>query len=143
MANPSVTNLLGSNTGPAYATTTNTQSPFSDLQSILVISVTITPVATATITVAEQSFGLNGASFATAATNIKPGDVILAVNPPSTTAGLGIGAARVDASTTDKFYVQFINPTAGSLTAPSGVYQIMVGRPSISNLSAFPTAVLG
>lgn len=116
------------NAGPAIATQVNTQSPYSAEVTVQTIAVSITPVATATITVAEQSFGANGVSFVTAATGIKAGDVILAVSPPSTTAGVGISQFRVDVAVNDKFYISFVNPTAGSLTMPSGVYLITVAR---------------
>jgi len=125
------------NPGPASIVTTNTEPPRSTFQTIQTIAVAITPVATATITVAEQSFGLNGASFATAATGILPGDVILAVNPPSTVAGVGISQFRVDTSVVDKFYVAFVNPTAGSLTMASGTYLITVAR-YIQSVSTTP-----
>jgi len=136
------------NPGPAIENTVNTQSPRGFYQFIQTISIAITPVAVATITVAEQSFGANGASFATAATGILPGDVILGVSPPSTVAGVGISQYRVDTATADKFYISFVNPTAGSLTPPSGQYLITVGRyvQSVSTtpgtLSSLPAAVV-
>lgn len=135
------------NPGPAVETTVNTQPPRSTAQFIQTISVAITPVAVATITVAEQSFGLNGASFATAATGILPGDVILAVSPPSTVAGVGISQWRVDTAVADKFYIAFVNPTAGSLTPPSGQWLITVARliqsvtTTPGTLSSLPSAV--
>jgi hypothetical protein len=135
------------NPGPASIVTVNTQSLRGTEQFIQTIAVSITPVATATITVAEQSFGLNGVSFATAATGILAGDVILAINPPSTTAGVGISQFRVDTAVNDKFYVSFVNPTAGSLTMPSGSYLITVARyiPSVSTtpgtFSTLPSTV--
>lgn len=125
------------NPGPASIVTTNTEPPRSTAQFIQTIAVSITPVATATITVAEQSFGLNGVSFATAATGILAGDVLVAVNPPSTVAGVGISQFRVDTATNDKFYVSFVNPTAGSLTMPSGVYLLTVMR-YIQSVSTTP-----
>jgi hypothetical protein len=106
----------------------------------------MTPAATATITVAEQSFGLNGTA-ATAATGILAGDVIMAINPPSTVAGVGISQFRVDTATNDKFYVSFVNPTAGSLTMASGTYLITVARfiPSVSvtpgTFSTLPSSI--
>lgn len=145
MANPITPNLDGSNPGPAGVSTINTQSPYSTFQFIQAIQVTITPVAVATITVVEQSFGLNGVSFATATTGIKPGDVILGISPPSTVAGVGISQYRVDTTTSDKFYIAFVNPTAGSLTPPSGTWTITVGRPSQTNSatgSGLPSALL-
>jgi hypothetical protein len=116
------------NPGPAVEVTVNTGLPRTFFQFIQTIAVAITPVATATITVAEQSFGSNGASFATAVTGILAGDVILAINPPSTVAGVAATQARVDVAVNDKFYVAMVNPTAGSLTMPSGTYLVTVAR---------------
>jgi hypothetical protein len=135
------------NPGPASIVTVNTQSPYSTERFVQTIAVSMTPLATATITVAEQSFGANGVSQVTAATGILAGDVILAVNPPSTTAGVGISQFRVDTAVNDKFYVSFVNPTAGSLTMPSGTYLITVARFSSSvsttpgTLSTLPSTV--
>lgn len=135
------------NPGPAIETTVNTQPPRSTLQFIQAISVNMTPLSVATITVAEQSFGANGASQATAATGILPGDVILGVSPPSTTAGVGISQFRVDTAVADKFYVSFVNPTAGAVVPPSGQWLITVARyiQSVSStpgtLSSLPAAV--
>jgi hypothetical protein len=79
---------------------------------------------------------LNG-TVVTAATGILPGDVIMAVNPPSTTAGVGVSQFRVDVAVVDKFYVAFVNPTAGSLTMPSGTYLVTVAR-YIQSVSTTP-----
>lgn len=116
------------NPGPATIQTTNTQSPRSAEQFIQTIAVSMTPLAVATITTAEQSFGSSGVSQVTAATGILAGDVILAINPPSLTAGVGISGFRVDTAVNDKFYVQFVNPTAGSVTPPTGTWLITVAR---------------
>jgi hypothetical protein len=135
------------NPGPATNVTVNTESPRSTHQFIQTIGVTMTPAAVATVTAPEQSFGLNGATFATAATGILAGDVILAITPPSVTAGVTVGSARVDQTTNDKFYIQFVNPTAGSLTPPSGVWMVTVARfiqsatPTPGTLSTIPTSV--
>lgn len=135
------------NPGPASQVTVNTQIPYSTERTVQTIAVSMTPVAVATITTAEQSFGSNGATQATAATGILAGDVILAVNPPSMTAGVGISGFRVDTATNDKFYVQFVNPTAGSVTPPSGTWLITVARYSQSvsttpgTLSSLPSTV--
>src|ERR1700748_1539592 len=102
------------NPGPAIEQTVNTQSPRGFYQFIQTIGVSLTPVAVSTITTAEQSFGANGVSQVTAATGLLPGDVILGVSPPSLTAGVMLGQGRVDVATADKFYLQFVNPTAGS-----------------------------
>ena len=116
------------NPGPATQVTVNTQSPRGTSQFVQTIAVAITPTALSASTAAEQSYGLNGASFATAATGILPGDVILAVNHPSLTAGTGIGGYRVDTATADKFYVVWTNSTAGTPTPASGTYLITVAR---------------
>lgn len=135
------------NPGPATTSTVNTQPPYSTERTVQTIAVSMTPVSVATITVAEQSFGANGVSQATAATGILAGDVILAVNPPSTVAGVGISQFRVDTSVNDKFYVSFVNPTAGSLTPPSGTWLITVARFNQSTsvtpgtLSSLPSTV--
>lgn len=136
-----------SNPGPAVVQTANTQSPRGQFTFIQTIAVNMTPLAVAANTSAEQSFGSSGASQATAATGILPGDVILNVGAPSLTAGLGIVEYRVDTSTLDKFYVAWQNSTAGSLTPPSGYYLVTVGRfnPSTSvtpaTLSTLPSAL--
>lgn len=116
------------NPGPAVANSVNTQSPRSTLQFLQTIAVAITPVALVASTSAEQSYGLNGASFATAATGILPGDVITAINHPSLTAGTGIGGFRVDTAVVDKFYVVWTNSTAGTPTPAAGTYLITVAR---------------
>lgn len=135
------------NPGPASTSNPNLQSPISFERFIETISVSMTPVAVATITTAEQSFGANGATQATAATGILAGDVILAVSPPSTVAGVGIAGWRVDTATNDKFYVTFVNPTAGSVTPASGQWLITVARFNTSSaatpgtLSSLPATV--
>jgi len=125
------------NPGPATQVTVNTESPRGFSQFIQTISVAITPVAVATITTAEQSFGAAGASFVTAATGILPGDVILSICPPSTVAGVSLASYRVDTTTADKFYITFVNPTAGSVTPASGQYLITVAR-FISSVTTTP-----
>jgi len=135
------------NPGPASQVTVNTQPVRGDLQFINTIGVTLTPAAVATITTVEQSFGANGVTFATAATGLLAGDVILAVNPPSTVAGVSLASFRVDTSVNDKFYVTFVNPTAGSVTPAAGVYVLTVARFNQSNtttpgtLSSLPTTL--
>ena len=143
MANPIVPNLDGSNPGPASVSTVNTVLATGDAQLQQVIQVTMTPVAVTTITAPEQSFGLNGVTFVTAATGIKPGDVITSVTPPSDVAGVAVVYGRVDTSVVDKFYLKFVNPTAGSVTPASGVYNITVWRPTLGYATNPQTAVLG
>ena len=135
------------NQGPATVNTVNTQSPYSTERTIQTIAVSMTPLIVATITTAEQSFGLNGVSQATAATGILAGDVILAINPPSTVAGVSLASFRVDTAVNDKFYVTFVNPTAAGVTPASGTYLVTVARYNQSTsvtpgtLSSLPATV--
>lgn len=135
------------NPGPASVQTVNTQSPRSAEQLIQTIAVSLTPLIVATITTAEQSFGLNGVSQVTAATGILAGDVILAVNSPSLVAGVALANFRVDTAVNDKFYLTFVNPTAGGVTPASGLYLITVARFNQSTsvtpgtFSSLPTTV--
>jgi len=137
------------NPGPATITTVNTQSPYSPEVTIQTIAVNLTPVSVATITTAEQSFGLNGVTQVTAATGIKAGDVIIGVNPPGMTTGVVVANARVDPAVDDKFYLEFVNPTAGGVVPLTGLYLLTVARfnqstrPPGSTTYAFaPTSVV-
>ena len=135
------------NPGPASQVTVNTTIPYSTERTIQTIGVSMTPLSVATITTAEQSFGANGVSQVTAATGILAGDVILGISPPGMTTGVILGNARVDTAVNDKFYVQFVNPTAGGVVPLTGIYLITVARFSQSisttpgTLSTIPTTV--
>ena len=136
------------NPGPASQTTVNTQSPYSTGATIQTIAVSLTPLSVATITTAEQSFGLNGVSQVTAATGIKAGDVIIGVNSPGLQAGVALANARVDLTTDDKFYLTFVNPTAAGVVPLTGTYLITVARfnqsnraPGVTALSSLPSTV--
>lgn len=128
------------NPGPASVVTSNTQSPRGQAQFIQTIAVAITPVAVAANTSVEQSYGLNGASFATLVTGIIPGDILISVSPPSITAGVDLGGSRVDIATADKFYIAWQNSTGGSLTPPAGTYLLTVWRYN-SSTSTTPQTV--
>jgi hypothetical protein len=137
------------NPGPSTTTTINTQSPYSPEVTIQTIAVNLTPLSVATITTAEQSFGLNGVSQVTAATGIKAGDVIVGVSPPGMTTGVVVANGRVDPAVDDKFYLQFVNPTAGGVVPLTGLYLLTVARfnqstrPSGSTTYGFvPTSVV-
>lgn len=116
------------NPGPASQVTTNVQLPAGYSRLIETIAVSMTPLSVATITVAEQSFGSAGVSQVTAATGILAGDVILAISPPSVGTAVGIASWRVDTAVNDKFYVAWVNPTAGALVPSAGTYLITVAR---------------
>lgn len=120
------------NPGPSSSAQVNTQPTSSFGQFLQTIAVNLTPVSVATITTAEQSFGLNGATQVTAATGIKAGDVIVSVSPPGMTTGVVLTGARVDPAVDDKFYLQFVNPTAGGVVPLTGLYILNVLRPNVS-----------
>lgn len=128
--------MPGVNPGPSTTTTVNTQTPYGFAYTIQTIAVSLTPVAVLTITAPEQSFGLNGVTQVTAATGILADDIILGINPPSVTAGVAMASWRVDGAVNDKFYIQWVNPTAGSLTPVAGIYLITVARYNQSTLGS-------
>lgn len=91
---------------------------FGNVAFTFLIAPKLIPSAVAEETTAEQSFTVPG---------LLVGDFV-DVNSPSITAGLGIVNARVSAANT--IVIAFANTTSGSLTPPSGLYQIQVNRPS-------------
>jgi hypothetical protein len=111
------------NPGPAAQVTTNTVPPTSNLSKIETLSVNLGTIAgIATITTSEITFSGLG-------TGILPGDTILSVSKPTAQAGLGIAGWRVDPLVADKFYITYVNPTAGTVTpTASETYLITVGR---------------
>jgi hypothetical protein len=86
---------------------------------LYIITATITPASVATITAAEQSFTLTGKG-------ILARDNVIAVIPPSEVAGVSLTYARVTGANT--VAIKFVNPTAGSVTPPSGAYTFVIGR---------------
>lgn len=90
-----------------------------NVQSLSVVSVTLSPSIVNTITAGEQTFTVPG---------VLATDVILAVNKPSAQAGLGIAGVRVTAANT--VGITFVNPTAGNITpTASEVYKFILARP--------------
>jgi hypothetical protein len=80
------------------------------------VTQTLTPVAVGAATCAEQNFTVAG---------LQVGDFV-DITPPSITAGVAPVCSRVSAANT--LTVTFCNPTAGSLTPPSGTYRLQVMR---------------
>lgn len=113
-----------SNPGPAVQTTTNTQAPQSNHAKIETLSVNLGTIAgILTITTTEITFSGLG-------TGLLPGDVIVGVSKPTAQAGLGIAGWRNDPAVADKFYITFVNPTAGTVTPTAGeTYAITIARP--------------
>jgi hypothetical protein len=83
-------------------------------------TVSLTPASTSTITSTEQSFTVPGVKLGT--------DTVVAVVPPSNTAGVTASYGRVTADNT--VAIKFTNPTAGSVTPAAGNYVFTVLRAS-------------
>lgn len=95
-----------------------------NLQSTLVLSVSLTPVAINGTTSAEQTFTIPG---------LLVGDQISALSLQAAwTVLVDIVNYRVSANNT--LAVSFQNNTGGSLTPPAGTYLLEVNRPSQSSL---------
>lgn len=97
-----------------------------NIRKIKILEASLTPSEVATITAPEQTFTVNG---------LTTDDVIIAVNPPSVTAGVTIGSFRISAANT--LALQFCNPTAGNLTPASGTHKIVVATPESATESAY------
>lgn len=97
----------------------------------MAITATIDPASVATITTVEQDFTVTG---------LLAGDIVVAVNKPTCTTGLGICNARVKAA--DTLSLTFVNPTAGSVNAGSETYTLLIYRPAQTigtTLEGYPT----
>ena len=115
---------------PNSTSTVNVTLPAGNLSLIETIKVNLGTIAgILTVTTTEITFsGL--------VSGIQVGDVILSVSKPTAQAGLGIVGWRVDSAAADKFYVTYVNPTAGTVTpTASEVYTITVARMTQSNTS--------
>ncbi|WP_233854109.1 hypothetical protein [Paraburkholderia sp. HD33-4] len=119
MSFPASTNVDGSNPGPNVVTQPDTtQSPVGNLWKIGTFSISLTPAAVATISAPIQNFAATGIGLLTT-------DAVV-VTPPGATAGVTQGSTWVSAA--DQLSIQFVNPTAGSLTPPAGNYLVTVFR---------------
>ena len=95
-----------------------------------VVSVSLTPAGTATGPLtASQTFTVNG---------LKTTDVIIGVQPPSSSAALAIVSARVSAA--DTLSIQFGNFSSGPATSATGTYNVFVYRPEAVRTSV-PSAI--
>lgn len=96
-----------------------TQIARGNLNKLVALTPTLTSVAVATITSAEQSYTVPG---------LLVGDIVVSVNRPNNTpVGVGIVNARVSAANT--LALTWVNPTAGSVTPGAGVFSLVIGRP--------------
>ena len=120
MANPTVNNVEGSNTGPGVTALPDTvQMPTGNLWKVGVFNITLSPASVANATSAEQTFAATGIGLLTT-------DLVL-VQKPTAQAGLGIVGTRVSAA--DTLAITFMNTTAATITpTASQVYTVGVFR---------------
>lgn len=111
------------NPGAASQVTTNIVPIVGNVNKVEVLSINLGTIAAVnTVTAPEITFSGLGSG-------ILAGDVILSVSKPTAQAGLGIAGWRNDAAVNDKFYITYVNPTAGNITpTASETYLITVGR---------------
>lgn len=95
----------------------STSIPRGNLLKLYAVQVALDVASVATATSAEQTFTVNG---------VKSGDIVVSVNKPSATAGLGVVNARVSAD--DTVALTFMNTTAGALDPASETYTIVLAR---------------
>ena len=114
-----VTNVDGTNPGPASVSTPSPQMPVGNIWKDGVFSVTLSPVSVAANTSAEQTFAATGIGLLTT-------DVVV-VQKPTSQAGLVLGGTRVSAA--DTLAINFGNLTAATITpTASEVYKVAVFR---------------
>jgi len=100
-------------TDPTVNSISFSNTPGDTITSIYHLAVTLSPVAVAANTTAEQTFTVTGVAV---------GDVVY-VSKPTAQAGLGI--VNVRASAANQIGITFSNNTAGSITpTASEVYQV-------------------
>lgn len=117
MANPSVTNVDGSNPGPNSASPDFPQSEIGNVWKMGSFTVTLSPATIATTTSAEQTFTMTG---------LLTTDYVY-VNKPTAQAGICIVGARVSAA--NVLAITFANVTSGTLTpTTSEAYKVLVVR---------------
>lgn len=119
MANPSVTNVDGTNSGPNVTTLPDTvQMPIGNIWKIGSFLLTLSPASVANATSAEQTFAATGIGLLTT-------DLVV-VNVAGQ-AGLGVVSTRVSAA--DTLAITFGNFTAATITpTASTVYTVGVFR---------------
>jgi hypothetical protein len=121
MANPSVTNVDGTNPGPNTVALPDTvQLPTGNIWKVGVFSITLSPASVANATSAEQTFSSTGIGLLST-------DLVV-VQKPTAQAGLGIVGARPTA-TADQLAITFGNFTSATITpTASEVYTVFVAR---------------
>lgn len=92
--------------------------PLSNLVRLFAVQVAIDVTSKSANTTGEQTVTVPG---------VKAGDIVVAVNKPSHSAGLGIVNARVSAA--DTIAITFGNYTGSPIDPASETYTIVIARP--------------
>lgn len=103
-----------------------TMIPYGNICAQASVSISLDVASVAANTTAEQTFTLTGARAAT--------DVVLAVNKPSLSAGLGVVNARISAD--DTLAITFANVTGSPIDPGAESYLVVIGR--MDNTAALP-----
>ncbi len=96
----------------------STSIPRGNLLKVYAVQVSIDVTSKAAATSAEQDVTVNG---------VKAGDIVLSVNKPSLSAGLGVANARVKSDNTVS--LTFMNATAAAIDPAAETYTIVLARP--------------
>lgn len=122
MAFPAVTNVDGSNPGPNSVNLPDTvQMPTGNLWKVGRFEISITPSAVSAATAPIQNFASTGIGLLT-------GDTVFVTYGTGLTPTANVAIANAYVSAADQLSVQFVNPTAGSLTPAAGNYRVTVFR---------------
>lgn len=89
-----------------------------------VVTANLTPAQVNTVTAPEQSFTSANAAIIG---QLRLGDVVNAVVPPSEVAGVAVLYGRIPSAGT--LNLKFVNPTAGNVTPAAGAYTLIITRP--------------
>lgn len=96
----------------------STTIPRGNLLKVYAVQVSIDVTSKSAATSAEQDITVTG---------VLAGDIVLAVNKPSLSAGLGVVNARVKSA--DTVSITFMNATAGAVDPAAETYTLVIGRP--------------
>lgn len=91
-----------------------------DTKCQFAFSVAVTPAATAAASAVEQAF-----TMPSNIPTLKPGDIVDITGPGS---GNNVAVAGARVNTSGQLVIQFINPTAGSLTHAAGTFGVVITR---------------
>lgn len=118
-----VTNVDGSNPGPNVVTQPDPiQYAVGNVWKVGVFQISLTPAAVSADTAPIQNFASTGIGLLV-------GDAVDVGYGSGLTPTANVAIASCYVSAVDQLSIQFVNPTAGSLTPAAGKYQVSVLRP--------------